>query len=183
MEPLPFGHYIPFLEISFGINVLFSAWDGWFGAYLRRSNPLEGGKLESRVAALDQQDQGDFSKALKRYKRIHEWCYLLPAKISRSLGVLIAVSIAGALFYVLKTDPVSLTCVHLIRASALLLPTLAGALWVIERLLVWRIRKKEKELAGLEKTAQLEQKLAESENRRETAERLLKEILSAPEET
>lgn len=175
-----FDHYNSFLEISFAINVLFSAWNGWLGNYLKQSNALQENveKLEKRVAALAQQKPGYFYQFLKVWKWIYRTFYFLTVIAGRVVGVFIAIGIAGALFYLRGNTPVSVGWANLILASGALIPSLTLLLLGAEKLLAWGIRKQEKSLDVQEENAQLKEEVEKEKKKRREAEEKLKSLLA-----
>ena len=174
-----FGHYNSFLEISFAINVLFSAWDGWLGSYLKQSGALQENveKLEKRVAALAQQKPGYFYQFLRVCKWIYLTFHFLTVRVGRVVGVGIAIGIAGALFYLRAHTPVSLVWANLILTAGALLPSLSLLLLGAEKLLAWGIRKQEQKLDEQEETAQLKEEVEKERRKRQEAEKKLESLL------
>ena len=175
-----FDHYNSFLEISFAINVLFSAWNGWLREFLQRRNSLQedATKLEVRVAALAQQKWDLSYILLKILKWMYGVFYFLLEKFGRSLGGLIAFSIALALFYLRGNTPVCLAGANLILLSGALLPALAVIVLGTEKSLSWGIRKKERRLFTQEENVQLREELEKEKAKRREVEEKLNHLIS-----
>lgn len=175
-----FDHYNSFLEISFAINVLFSAWNGWLGTSLKKKHPLQKDvkKLEMRIANLAEQNRTLSDLLLQIPKGIYSFVYSLLYKFGRVAGVFIAVCIAAALFYLRGETPIGLLEANLILASAVLLPLLTLVVLGTGAVLSWGIKRREGRLTVQEENARLRQELDQERAERKDIQKKLDSYIS-----
>lgn len=117
------GHYSSFLEVSFGVNVLFSAWDGVYDKLHHRMQAKydeEAAELESRTNTLDIPQ-----KEIEDLKRRNRKNYNKTRRNGRICSISIATAIACSLFFVSSDKTVSLGVSILIGLSILAAPIIA----------------------------------------------------------
>ena len=141
-----FGHYVPFLAVFFGINLLFGAWDGFYGK-LYSESATEAEEAEKKwgedTATLEIPEDEREKLNRKRWwnTRIREWT----RKGGRFAGRVIACSIAFAFFFVPKYPLVPGWAAGVIALSGLLPASALFFMWRNNKGLK-KIRAKENEI-------------------------------------
>ena len=95
--PCTFGAFIPFLQLAFGVNMLFGAWNGIYDS-LTKSQEKSKDSDDNLLARVDAAiDEGQvFDELRKKSQVIREWF----RRLGRTIGLLFAIMIAVALLLI-----------------------------------------------------------------------------------
>lgn len=95
--PCTFGTFIPFLQLAFGINMLFGAWNGIYDS-LTKSQKRSKDSDDNLLARVDAaRDEGQaFDKMREKSESIRKWF----RRLGRTIGLFFAIVTALALLLV-----------------------------------------------------------------------------------
>ena len=116
-----FSRYASFLELAFGVNLLFGAWDGIYGklSQLSQHNTAQGEQaLELAMADSDQQQT--ITKHRERCDRCRTWM----RKAGRAAGLVLATAIAVSLLLVAPDQAINAWQFGFIAGAGAVVPLL-----------------------------------------------------------
>jgi hypothetical protein len=125
-----FSQYTSFLEIAFGVNLLFGAWEGIYEKLSQISRDSRSkGERTLETAKVDVGQREDITRHRRRCDACRTWI----RRVGRSFGLLIATTIAVSLLLVTPEQSVGRWGFFLIGGSGALVPSLMAIMVIVDK--------------------------------------------------
>ena len=124
-----FSGYTSFLEVAFGVNLLFGAWDGMYEklSQLSQQNTAKGGQA-LELAKADSGDQQTIIRHRERCDRLRTWM----RKAGRAAGLVVAITIAISLLVVEPDQAINRWQFSLIAVAGAVVPSLLAIMVIVD---------------------------------------------------